>query len=193
MITRSPGANSRTSGPTASTTPTASWPMTTPGWAGNLPTSTLRSVPQIPVWTTRTTTSVGLATVGLGRSARASVRSLVSTSAFMAGPPRFGVSAPLDRVDQRRVQFRCAGRDAGLLVLGRQVEQFGAAEIRAERVGDVQSGQPGQVGRGRDVVREQVQDRTAAGAAEFRLGVRMVLQDPVADVDVGVQLPGDDP
>src|ERR1700743_2169478 len=128
--------------------------MTTPGCAGNLPTSTLRSVPQIPVCTTRTTTSVGLATTGFGRSVRASVRSLVNTSAFIGRSSsmleRSARGLPLDRVDQRRVQFRRAGRDTGLLVGRRQVQQLGAAEVRAEAVGDGHPGQAGQVGRSGD-------------------------------------------
>ncbi len=82
MITRSPGLCVVTADPTASTNPTASCPITTPGSAGNLPTSTLRSVPQMPVCTTRTTTSVGAEASGFGWSTSDTVRRSFRIRAF---------------------------------------------------------------------------------------------------------------
>ena len=68
--TRSPGANSVTWSPTASTTPEVSWPgMIGKTVGANSPSSTCRSVPQSPTASTRTSTSRG-PTSGSGTSSR---------------------------------------------------------------------------------------------------------------------------
>ena len=55
--TWSPTARLATPGPTASTTPAASWPSTIGRMPGKVPSTTLRSLWQTPQWATRTATS----------------------------------------------------------------------------------------------------------------------------------------
>ena len=69
--TLSPGLKLATPGPTASTTPTPSWPRIVPGWqVATSPLRICRSVPQIVVLVILMTASVGILMVGLGRSSR---------------------------------------------------------------------------------------------------------------------------
>jgi len=69
--TRSPGLTRRTSAPISSTMPQPSWPGTMGSGSADLPSITLRSVWQMPLALTRTTTSRG-PTAGTGRSSRTS-------------------------------------------------------------------------------------------------------------------------
>ena len=67
--TLSPGLKLTTPAPTASMMPTPSWPNTVPGWqVARSPLRMCRSVPQIVVLVIRTTASVGIWIIGLGRS-----------------------------------------------------------------------------------------------------------------------------
>jgi hypothetical protein len=68
MTTTSPGLTVRTSAPTSSTTPMASWPI---GWPVSVASSDAygqRSLPQMQARVTRTTASVGSAIVASGTS-----------------------------------------------------------------------------------------------------------------------------
>jgi len=77
ISTRSPGLKVLTPAPTASMTPTPSWPSTVPGTqVGTSPLRMCRSVPQMVVFVILTTASVGAWMVGLARS----------SSAFLPGP-----------------------------------------------------------------------------------------------------------
>src|ERR687894_239664 len=70
--TRSSTENPRTASPTSVTVPTASWPRTRPSvTASTSPCRMCRSVPQIVVVSTRTTTSVGSTTAASGTSSQA--------------------------------------------------------------------------------------------------------------------------
>src|SRR5690348_4466538 len=80
--TRSPPSNRRVSGPTSTTSPVASWPMTTPTRRRPVaPTNPWTSEPQIPDARTATTTSPGPAT-GSGRSSSGIDWGPRDTSAF---------------------------------------------------------------------------------------------------------------
>ena len=69
ISTRSPGLKVVTPAPTASTTPTPSWPRIVPGLqVATSPLRMCRSVPQIVVLVIRTIASVGTWMAGLGRS-----------------------------------------------------------------------------------------------------------------------------
>ena len=70
--TRSPAEKPVTAAPTSVTVPTASWPRTRPSvTASTSPWRMCRSVPQIVVVSTRTTTSVGSTTAASGTSSQA--------------------------------------------------------------------------------------------------------------------------
>ncbi len=66
-ITWSPGRRWFTSGPTSTTSPTASWPRTVPGFtSGRRPRRIWRSLPQMVVVSTRTIASVTSSITGSG-------------------------------------------------------------------------------------------------------------------------------
>src|ERR1035437_1043785 len=76
--TRSPAFTERTAAPASSTTPANSWP-------GMPPWSTCRSLPQIAVVVTRSSTSVGSSMVGRGTSAISTRPMSTNVSARMCG------------------------------------------------------------------------------------------------------------
>src|ERR1700722_19624149 len=83
--TRSPTANPLTASPTSVTVPTASWPRMRPSvTAATSPWRMCRSVPQIVVVSTRTTTSVGSWIAASGTSSQAFLPGPWYTSAFKA-------------------------------------------------------------------------------------------------------------
>src|ERR1700754_4958403 len=83
--TRSPTRRSVIADPTSVIVPTASWPRTRPlVTAGKSPLRMCRSVPQMVVVSTRTTTSVGSTNCGSGTSVHDIEPGPWNTSAFMA-------------------------------------------------------------------------------------------------------------
>src|SRR5436309_266479 len=83
ITTRSPGWKRRTSGPTSSTTPIPSWPMTSPGVSGILPWRKWRSEPQIAAARIRTIASFGSSIRGSATSRTASCWTPSNTTAFI--------------------------------------------------------------------------------------------------------------
>src|SRR6186997_3183370 len=87
--TRSPGAKPVTASPTASTTPTASWPITSPGAIGAFRWKKCRSDPQIAARVTRTIASVGSRSSGSGtssiRTRPASANTTARTASALVG------------------------------------------------------------------------------------------------------------
>src|SRR3954452_14629801 len=98
--TRSPGAKRRTSDPTASTTPTASWPIVSPGDIGALPWRKWRSLPQIPATETRMTASPGSSMRASGTSRTATEPTSWKTTAFTRRLPPLSSA---DLVDELRL------------------------------------------------------------------------------------------
>src|ERR1035437_4542550 len=84
--TRSPAFTERTAAPASSTTPANSWPRMPPGVIpGMRPWSTCRSLPQIAVVVTRSSTSVGSSMVGRGTSAISTRPMSTNVSARICG------------------------------------------------------------------------------------------------------------
>ncbi len=81
VTTRSPGATAATASPTATTVPTASWPMTVPGSIGAFPWKKCRSDPQMPACDTRRIASPGSSIAGSGTVATSTTPSLRKTTA----------------------------------------------------------------------------------------------------------------
>src|SRR5205085_6070608 len=115
ITTRSPSLIVRTSAPTVSTTPIASWPITRPV---SLSSSVLyghRSLPQMQAWVTRTTASVGSITAGSGTFAMRTSPAPYMTVARIELPP---VLAGCGRCRVLLVADVVAPRDDAALIVG---------------------------------------------------------------------------
>src|SRR5580704_4701120 len=142
--TRSPTPNPLTASPTSVTVPTASWPRMRPSvTAGTSPCRICRSVPQIVVVSTLTTTSVGSLMLASGTSSHAFWPGPWYTRAFIR--PTLVIPAAVGQAGQRDPNGRLAARGDHGFARG----QIG--DKRAER------GQPATVrpGVGADAVRRR--------------------------------------
>src|SRR6266568_1704339 len=120
--TRSPTLNPLTASPTAVTVPTASWPRMRPSvTAGTSPCRMCRSVPQIVVVSTLTTTSVGSLMLASGTSSHAFwpgpwyTRAFIQLTLAIPGPfgcfkIGLGAGVALSQVGQRDRDGRLAAR-----------------------------------------------------------------------------------
>src|SRR5439155_1617738 len=120
--TRSPTLNPLTASPTAVTVPTASWPRMRPSvTAGTSPCRMCRSVPQIVVVSTLTTTSVGSLMLASGTSSHAFwpgpwyMRAFIELTLVIPGPVGcvkigLGAGVALGQVAQRDRDGRLAAR-----------------------------------------------------------------------------------
>ena len=90
ILARSPRFQSPTPGPTASTSPANSWPMTTLGTKMSVSSGACRSVPQIPQCWLRNNTSPGPGS-GSGRSSSTISRPSRNTTVFIG--PSFALTA----------------------------------------------------------------------------------------------------
>src|SRR6266704_1341028 len=186
--TRSPTANPFTASPTSVTVPTASWPRMRPSvTAATSPWRICRSVPQIVVVSTLTTTSVGSLMAASGTSSQAFRPGPWYTRAFMGptlvipvtpGCPKMGLSAHLGIYSQpagglgvRDLGVRVALGQVGQRDRDRPAAALGEDGLARGEVGDegAQGGQPAAVrpGVGADAVRrrpgEDVQEPGRAG------------------------------
>src|SRR5947208_1879180 len=191
--TRSPTLNPLTASPTAVTVPTASWPRMRPSvTAGTSPCRMCRSVPQIVVVSTLTTTSVGSLMLASGTSSHAFwpgpwyMRAFIELTLVIPGPVGcvkigLGAGVALGQVAQRDRDGRLAARgDYGFArgQVGDERAQRGqpvavrsgvGADAAGRRAGqDIQ--EPGRAGIGRRDA-ENVQRLTAGGARAVGLRV----------------------
>src|SRR3954471_16445947 len=183
ITTRSPPFAVRTSGPTASTMPIASWPMRCPPGAGPRLYGQ-RSLPQMQARVTRTTASVGWTIVASGTFSTRTSPALCMTVARMAVLPvpviRFpadvfgdgscGVTQPVGWASA--CGRRTRGGGGGALErggAGGAVPRRGGRPLGPARPGDLAAGEGSRGGRGGrdDRVRGAV-GREAAGAVQRR-------------------------